>query len=68
VVSTVLDAVVAAALAAVVLTLLVLVSAGSAGPGHLADVGPSAWRVGLALLGELGAGAAVTAWIAARRS
>jgi hypothetical protein len=68
VVSTVLDAVVAAAFTSVVLTLLVLLSAGSAGPGHLADVGPSAWRVGLALLGELGAGAAVTAWIAARRS
>jgi hypothetical protein len=61
------DAALAAALVAVVLTLLVLLSAGSAGPGHLADVGPSAWRVGLTLLGELVAGASVTAWILGRR-
>jgi hypothetical protein len=63
----VLDAALAAALVAAVLTILVLLSAGSAGPGQLADVGPSAWRVGLALLAELTAGATVTAWIAARR-
>jgi hypothetical protein len=68
VVSAVLDAVVAATLAALLLAALALVSAGSGGPGHLADVGPSAWRVGLALLAELSAGAAVTAWITARRA
>jgi hypothetical protein len=64
----VLDALVASALAASVLAVLVLASAGSAGPGRLADVGPSAWRVGLALLLEIGAGAAATAWLTARRS
>ncbi len=63
----VLDALLAALLAAGLLTVLVLLSAGSAGPGLLADVGPSAWRVGLALLGELASGAMVTAWIMARR-
>jgi hypothetical protein len=64
----VLDALLAAVLAAGALALLALASAGSAGPGHLSDVGPSAWRVGLALVGELGAGAMVTAWIVARRA
>jgi len=64
----VLDALVAAALAASMLAVLALASAGSAGPGRLADVGPSAWRVGLALLLEIGAGAAATAWLTARRS
>jgi hypothetical protein len=63
----VLDALVAAALVAAALTVLVLVSSGSAGPGQLSDVGPSAWRVGLALLAELGAGAVATAWVMARR-
>jgi hypothetical protein len=66
--SAVLDALVAAVLTAVALMLLAVLSAGSAGPGQLADVGPSAWRVGLALLGELTAGATVTAWILARRT
>lgn len=66
--SVVLDAVIAAALAAVLLSVLLLLSAGSAGPDRLADVGPSAWLAGLALLGELTAGAAVTAWITGRRA
>jgi hypothetical protein len=66
--SAVLDALVAAALAASALTVLVMASAGSAGPGRMADVGPSAWRVGLVLLVELGAGAAAAAWVSARRS
>ena len=65
--SLVLDAVIAAALAAVLLSVLLLLSAGSAGPDRLADVGPSAWLAGLALLGELTAGAAVAAWITGRR-
>jgi hypothetical protein len=68
VVSAVLDAVIASVVAAVALTVLVMLSSGSAGPGQLTDVGPSAWRVGLALLGELAAGATVTAWILARRN
>jgi hypothetical protein len=63
----VLDGLVAVALAASVLTALVVASAGSAGPGRLAEVGPSTWRVGLALLVELGAGAAAGAWVFARR-
>jgi hypothetical protein len=65
--SAVLDAVAAAARAARALGVRALASSGSAGPGQRSDVGPSAWRVGLALLAELGAGAAVTAWIVARR-
>ncbi|HET8614488.1 MAG TPA: DUF6350 family protein [Actinomycetales bacterium] len=64
----VLDAAVASVLLAALLTLLALLSAGSAGPGHLADVGPTAWRVGLALLLEVTAGATATAWIVARRA
>jgi hypothetical protein len=64
--SAVLDALAAAAMAASVFTVLTLASAGSAGPGRLADVGPSAWRVGLALLVELGVGAAAAAWVSAR--
>jgi hypothetical protein len=65
--SAVLDALVAAALTASALTLLALASSGSAGPGRLSLVGPSAWRVGLALLLELGVGAAAAAWVTARR-
>jgi hypothetical protein len=65
--SAVLDALAAAALTAAALTVLALASSGSAGPGRLSLVGPSAWRVGLALLLELGAGAAVAAWMTARR-
>jgi hypothetical protein len=61
------QAVLAAVLTAGVLTVLAWLSGGAAGPGSLAQVGPSPWRVALALAGELGAGAAVVAWIAARR-
>ena len=46
-------------------------SGGPAGGGRLADVGPSPWQVGLALVGLVGAGAALSAlalrWRAARR-
>jgi hypothetical protein len=67
-VALVVNAVSAALLAAAALTVLTWLSGGSAGPGALADVGPSAWRVGLALAGELGAGAALGAWVTARRT
>ncbi len=47
-------------------------SGGPAGGGRLADVGPSPWQVGLALVGLVGAGAALSAlalrWRTARRS
>lgn len=68
VLSTILVALVAAAIAAVALTCLALLSGGSAGPGRLSDVGPSAWRVGVALLLELALGAAASAWLLARRA
>jgi hypothetical protein len=61
------DALTAAALAAVGLAVLVGLAGGSAGPGALATVGASPWRAGLALAGELAAGAAAAAWITHRR-
>ena len=63
----IVDALTAALLAAAALTLLMWLSGGSAGPGALSDVGPSPWLVGLALAGELGAGAGLAAWITSRR-
>jgi hypothetical protein len=61
------DALTAAALAAAGLTVLIWLAGGSAGPGALATVGASPWRAGLALAGELAAGAAAAAWITHRR-
>jgi hypothetical protein len=61
------DALTAAALSAGGLTVLLALAGGSAGPGALADVGASPWRAGLALLGELGAGAVAAAWFTHRR-
>jgi hypothetical protein len=66
-VEAVCDALTAAAVAALGLTVLLAVSGGSAGPGALATVGPSPWRAGLVLAGELAAGAAVAAWLTHRR-
>jgi hypothetical protein len=63
----VLDALTAAALAAGGLTLALAAAGGSAGPGLLDAVGPSPWKVGLALAAELGAGAGAAAWLVARR-
>ncbi|GAA4347981.1 cell division protein PerM [Angustibacter luteus] len=57
----------AAALAAGFLTVLMALSGGAAGPGALAEVGPSPWRVGLVLAGELAFGAAAVAWMTHRR-
>ena len=56
----------AAALAAGFLTVLMALSGGAAGPGALAEVGPSPWRVGLVLAGELAFGAAAVAWMTHR--
>lgn len=47
-----------------VLGLLAAASGGSLGDGRLADVGPSAWQVGLVSALEIGVAAAVTAGIA----
>jgi hypothetical protein len=63
----IVDALTAALLAAAALTVLMWLSGGSAGPGAMSDVGPSPWRVGLALAGELGAGAGLAAWVTSRR-
>jgi len=46
---------------AAVLAVLAALSGGALGPGYLAAVGPSAWRVFLALAVELGVAAALTA-------
>ena len=61
------DALTAAPRAAAAVAVLVAVSSGPAGPGTLASVGASPWRAGLALAGELAAGAAAAAWITHRR-
>jgi hypothetical protein len=62
------DAVGAGAAAGVVLAVLAALAAGPAGPGRMAELGPSAWRVGLATALEvaLGALAAVGAKAALR--
>jgi hypothetical protein len=67
VVEAVFDALTAAGLATAGLTVLIALGGGSAGPGALATVGASPWRAGLALAGELAAGAAVAAWLTHRR-
>lgn len=60
------DALTAAGLATLLLVPALALSAGSAGTGPLASVGPSAWRVGLVLAGELALGAAAGAWLTHR--
>ena len=54
--------------AGALLGLLSLLSAGPAGAGRLATVGPSAWRVALMLAVEVGSVAVAAAWWTARRS
>jgi hypothetical protein len=63
------DAAGAGALAGGALALLARLASGPAGPGRMADLGPSPWRVGLATALEVGLGAllAVTAHAAVRR-
>lgn len=64
---TVWEALAAAGLAAAGLTLLLALSGGAAGPGMLSAVGPSPWKAGLVLAGELALGAAPAAWATQRR-
>jgi Family of unknown function (DUF6350) len=52
-----LDAALTGALAGVCWTVLGWLSSGPAGPGRLAQLGPSAWQLGLAVMVEVGAGA-----------
>lgn len=61
------EALTAVLTATLLLTALLALSGGAAGPGSLAAVGPSPWRAGLALAGELAAGAAAAAWVTHRR-
>jgi len=42
---------------------LAWLSAGPLGPGRMAHIGPSAWRVGIAVLLEVGLPAAATTWL-----
>jgi hypothetical protein len=48
--------------AAILLVVGAVLAGGSAGPGKLATVGPSPWRVGLAAAVEIGVPAAIMAW------
>ncbi|MGN6299847.1 MAG: cell division protein PerM [Angustibacter sp.] len=64
---TIWDALAAAGMAAVVLMVLLALSGGAAGPGTLAAVGPSPWKAGLVLAGELALGAGPAAWATHRR-
>ncbi|HEX3005263.1 MAG TPA: DUF6350 family protein, partial [Angustibacter sp.] len=64
---TVWEALAAAGLAAGVLAVLLALSGGAAGPGTLSAVGPSPWRVGLVLAGQLALGAGPAAWATQRR-
>lgn len=52
---------VAALVAAVIIGALSVLSAGSVGPGRMAQVGSDAWAVGVAVIWQIGLGAAVTA-------
>jgi hypothetical protein len=55
-VQTLLDALLTAVLAGVCWAVLGWLSGGPAGPGRLAQFGPSGWRLGLAVTAEVGAG------------
>lgn len=48
----------------IIVAVLALVTGGSLGAVRLAEVGPSAWQVGLVAALEIGVSAAVAAWIA----
>ena len=43
--------------------ILAWLSAGPLGPGRMAHLGPSAWRVGIAVMLEVGLPAAATTWM-----
>lgn len=66
-VASVAEALAAVAAATLLLVVLLAVSGGAAGPGLLSAVGPSPWKVGLVLAGELALGAAPAAWATHRR-
>ena len=57
------DALLAGPLAGVAFALLAVVSGGPLGGGHLSQVGPSGWRIGLAVAVEVSAGAASLAGV-----
>ena len=67
VVDVVVDGLTVAALAAGVLALAIALAGGAAGPGAMAAVGASAWKVGLVLAAELAVGAGRAAWVTHRR-
>jgi hypothetical protein len=52
----------------VILGLLAWFSAGAAGPGRLADVGPNPWAVGVAAAIELGVAATIGLLTTVRRA
>jgi len=53
----------AGAVAALLMGILAWLSAGPLGPGRMAQLGPSAWRVGIAVMLEVGLPAAATTWL-----
>jgi Family of unknown function (DUF6350) len=58
-----LDAALTGVLAGICWTFLGWLSAGPAGPGRLAQIGPSGWHLGLAVMVEVGAGALLAAGV-----
>jgi uncharacterized membrane protein len=53
----------AGAVAGLVMGILAWLSAGPLGPGRMAQVGPSAWHVGIAVTFEVGVLSAATTWL-----
>ena len=53
----------AGAVAGLVMGFLAWLSAGQLGPGRMAQVGPSAWRVGIAVALEVGMVSGATTWV-----
>lgn len=53
----------AGAVAGLAMGILAWLSGGPVGPGRMAQVGPSAWHVGIAVLVEVGVLAATTTWL-----
>ncbi len=62
------DAALCGPLAGVVVGLLAWLSSGSAGGARMSELGPSAWQTALAVAAEVAAGAALVAWLRARRA
>jgi hypothetical protein len=53
----------AGAVAGLLMGILAWLSAGPLGPGRMAQLGPSAWRVGIAVAFEVGVLSAATTWL-----